>query len=55
MDDDRIYVVQTIADGAQGYPYDEVLAIGVCAVDLETGDFDSVYDAVLQIEPKYIG
>ena len=55
MEDDRIYVVQTIADGAQGYPYDEVLAIGVCAVDLETGDFDSVYDAVLQIEPKYIG
>ena len=55
MDDERIYVVQTIADGAQGYPYDEVLAIGVCAVDLETGDFESVYDAVLQIEPKYIG
>ena len=52
---DRIFVVQTIADGAQGYPHDEVLSIGVCSVDLDTGNFDSVYDAVLQIEPKYLG
>lgn len=55
MADERIYVVETITSGAQGYPYDEVLAIGVCAVDLETGDFDSVYDAVIQKEPKYLG
>lgn len=52
---DRIFVVETITSGAQGYPYDEVLSIGVCSVDLEKGDFDSVYDAVIRKEPKYLG
>ncbi|MCQ2078835.1 MAG: hypothetical protein MJZ38_02095 [archaeon] len=52
---DRIFVVETISDGAEGHPYDEVLSIGVCSVDLETGDVQSVYDAVIQMEPKYVG
>ncbi len=52
---EKIYVVESISDGAQGFPYDQILSIGVCAVDLDTGDFDSVYHAVLAIEPKYLG
>lgn len=52
---DKVYVVESVSDGAQGFPYDEILSIGVCAVDLDAGDFDSVYSAVLQGEPKYIG
>ncbi len=52
---DRIYVVQTISDGSEGFPYDEILSIGVCAVDLDGGDFESVYDAFVQAEPKYVG
>ena len=52
---DKIYVVEAICDGAQGYPYDEILSIAVCAVDLEAGDFDSVYEATLGLEPKYVG
>ncbi|MBQ4368338.1 MAG: hypothetical protein II805_00970 [Candidatus Methanomethylophilus sp.] len=43
---DRIFVVQTIADGAQGYPYDEVLSIGVCSVDLDTGDLENSKESV---------
>ncbi len=52
---EKIYVVESISDGAQGFPYDQILSIGVCAVDLDAGDFDSVYHATLQMEPKYIG
>ena len=52
---DKIYVVETISDGSEGFPYDEILSIGVCAVDLDAGDFESVYDAYIQVEPKYVG
>lgn len=52
---DRIFVIETISDGAQGFPYDEVLSMGICSVDLEAGDFDSVYDATVSVEPKYVG
>lgn len=52
---DKIYVVETISDGSEGYPYDEVLSIGVCAVDLDAGDFESVYDAIILAEPRYLG
>lgn len=52
---ERLYVVEIIADGDNGYPYDEVLSIGVCSVDLDAGDFDSEYEAVIQWEPKYLG
>lgn len=44
---DKIYVVETISDGSEGFPYDEILSIGVCAVDLDAGDFESVYDAYI--------
>ena len=52
---DRIYVVEAIADGAEGFPYDEILSLGVCSVDLDAGQFDSVFDAYICEEPKNIG
>lgn len=52
---DRVFVVEVVSDGPMGYPYDEVLSVGVCSVDLDAGDFDSVYDAVIAWEPKYLG
>jgi len=52
---DRIFVIETIADGAHGFPYDEILSLGVCSVDLDQGDYDSVYDAVIAYDPKEIG
>ena len=52
---DRILVIETITDGAMGYPYDEILSIGICSVDADAGEFESVYDAVVAVEPKYVG
>ncbi|AGI48026.1 hypothetical protein TALC_01034 [Thermoplasmatales archaeon BRNA1] len=52
---DPIFVVESISDGADGHPYDEILSIGVCKVDLDAGDFESVYHATVGLEPKYIG
>ena len=52
---DPIYIVETISDGAEGHPYDEVLSIGVCRVDLDAGDYDTVLGDVVQVEPRYVG
>lgn len=52
---DRIFVVETISDGAEGHPYDEVLSIGVCSVDLESGDVQQVYGAVIKKDTKTLG
>ncbi len=52
---DRIFVIETIADGEAGFPYDEILSVGVCAVDPETGDFDSVYHATVSFDPRQLG
>ncbi|MGI6009133.1 MAG: hypothetical protein ACOX8X_03300 [Methanomethylophilus sp.] len=52
---DTVCVVEAIADGAEGYPYDEILSIAVCRVDLDAGEFDSVFDANIAADPKDIG
>lgn len=52
---EKIYVVETITSGAEGYPYDEILSMGVCEVDLEGGEYDLVYDKVIGMEPKHLG
>ena len=52
---DPIYVIESISDGAEGHPYDEVLSIAVCEVDLDGGDFNTVYSEVVQAEPRYVG
>ena len=52
---EKIYVVETITSGAEGYPYDEILSMGVCEVDLEGGEYDLVYDKVIGVEPKHLG
>ncbi len=52
---DPIFVVESISDGSEGYPYDEILSIAVCKVDLDAGDFDTVFDGTVLAEPKHIG
>ena len=52
---DPIYVIESISDGAEGHPYDEILSIAVCRVDLDAGDYDTVFNEVVQAEPKYVG
>ena len=52
---DPIYVIESISDGAEGHPYDEVLSIAVCEVDLDGGDFNTVFSETIQAEPRYVG
>ncbi|MCQ2070081.1 MAG: hypothetical protein MJZ68_03010 [archaeon] len=52
---DRIFVIETLFDGAEGYPYDEILSIGVCSVDLDEAVVEPVFEAVIAKEPKYLG
>ncbi|MDD2626079.1 MAG: hypothetical protein WCQ63_00645 [Methanomethylophilus sp.] len=52
---DRIFVIETITDGEAGFPYDEILSIGVCSVDVDAGDFDSVYHANIYYDPRHLG
>lgn len=52
---DPVYVIESISDGDTGYPYDEILSIAVCKVDLDGGDFETVFDGTVRVEPKYVG
>jgi len=52
---DDIYVVQTVTTGPNGYPYDEIIDIGVCKANLETFDFELVYSNLVFYEPKNLG
>ncbi len=52
---DPVYVIESISDGAEGHPYDEILSIAACKVDLDAGDYETVFSEVVQVEPKYVG
>jgi len=52
---DPVYVIESISDGAEGHPYDEVLSLAVCKVDLDLGEFDTVFAETVQVEPRYVG
>ena len=50
-----VYVIQSIYDGAQGAPYDEILSIAVCRVDLEAGTIDVVLDGTVKADTRSVG
>ncbi|MDR3283448.1 MAG: hypothetical protein LBS92_07585 [Candidatus Methanoplasma sp.] len=52
---EKVFVIQAIASGPEGYPYDEIVDIAVCSVDLDCGDFDTVYHNVVFYDPKALG
>jgi len=46
-----IYVIQVISDGPNGFPKDEIVQIGIGAVDLGNNDVESVYFATVKSNP----
>lgn len=49
--DDEVFVVQVVTDGDYGFPLDRVCGIGICKVDLESGNVESVYSESILLEP----
>lgn len=50
-----IYVVEVNADGDKGYPDNSVVEVGICRVDTETLDYDSVYGELIARDPLDMG
>lgn len=51
----ELYVIEVNADGDKGYPDNIVVEVGVCRVDLEIMDFDSIYNDIILLDPLDIG
>jgi len=52
---DEIYVIQAIPSGSYGYPYDEIVDIAVCSVDLVNFKYEAVYQNIVCYDPKALG
>jgi hypothetical protein len=52
---DEILVIQILPTGPDGYPYDEIADIAICAVDLESGTYRTVYQNIISYDPKHLG
>lgn len=50
-----IYVVEVNADGDKGYPDNVVVEIGICRINTETLDYDSVYGELIEKDPLDMG
>lgn len=50
-----IYVIQTLTSGPHGYPYDEIVDIAICSVDLEAMNYELVYSNTVYYDPKILG
>ena len=48
---EEVFVVQVVTDGDYGFPLDRVCEIGICKVDLDTGNVESAYSARIRLEP----
>ena len=48
---EEVFVVQVVTDGDYGFPLDRVCEIGICRVDLDTGNVESAYSARILLEP----
>ena len=45
-----IYIVETLTDGDYGFPLDRIAEIGICRVDPETKDVESLYSSRIRLE-----
>ena len=52
---DEIFVVQALPTGPDGYPYDEIVDIAVCMVDLENNAYRTVYHNLIYYDPRHLG
>ena len=52
---DEIFVIQALPSGPDGFPYDEIVDIAVCMVDLEKSTYRTVYHNVIFYDPKALG
>ncbi|MHA2032541.1 MAG: 3'-5' exonuclease [Candidatus Kariarchaeaceae archaeon] len=44
---DEIYVIDTETSGIEGFPHDLVYEIGICCLQIESGDIEPVYNQIL--------
>jgi hypothetical protein len=52
---EEIFIIQALPTGPDGYPYDEIVDIGICEVDLERNEYKLVYYNVIYYDPKHLG
>ena len=52
---DEVYVVEVSTTGPKGAPADAVAQIAVCRMLPDGSDFDTVYDAMVAMDPKDLG
>lgn len=52
---EEIYVIQALPTGPDGYPYDEIVDIAVCCVDLDNMEYKTVYHNVVSYDPRDLG
>lgn len=51
----KTFVVEIATTGVKGCPEDAVVQIGICGLNSDYSDFDSVYDATIELDPKNLG
>jgi hypothetical protein len=52
---EEIFVIQALTTGKDGFPYDEIVDIAVCRVDLDKSEYQTVYHNVIYYDPKKLG
>jgi len=52
---EEIFVIQALPTGPDGFPYDEIVDIAVCCVDLDRSEYLTVYHNVIYYDPKQLG
>lgn len=50
-----IFVVEVNSDGDEGYPENVVVEVGICRINTETLDYDSVYGELIEKDPLDLG
>jgi len=50
----EVYVIQVISDGPMGFPDDEIVQIGITAVDIGHSDVESVYLSTILSDPDQL-
>ena len=44
------YIVEALTDGDYGFPLDRIVEIGICRVDIDTKDVESMYCSRIRLE-----
>jgi len=49
-----VCVLQVVSDGPDGFPKDEVVDIGICGIDLETMEAESIYSMFISYDESIL-